>query len=348
MKEKLNSLKKEIINKVDNIKSIKELYELKVVYLGKKGKINEFTSLMKDLKPEEKKELGMALNSFNNEVNELFEKKQDELELLDINQKLSSEEIDITLPGTKLHVGGTHPLTKVVEEIEELFFSMGYDIVEGPEIESDLYNFEKLNIPKDHPARDAHDSFYIDPEYLLRTHTSPVQARTMEKTSGPIRIIVPGKTYRRDNDATHSHQFMQIEGLVIGEDISMADLKGTLEVFAKKMFGDKSKVRFRPSFFPFTEPSIEVDVSCFKCDSGCSLCKHTSWIEILGAGMVHPNVLTASGYDPNKYTAFAFGMGLERVAMLKYGINDIRHFYNNDLRFLDDFNRFEGDNNEIK
>lgn len=351
MKEKLENLKQEIKAKINDVTSVKELYDLKVIYLGKKGAINEFTSLMKELSVDEKKEFGMALNTFNLEVNSLLADKQNELEENALNDKLTIEEIDITLPSTKLKVGGTHPLTKVIEEVEDLFVSMGYDIVEGPEIELDLYNFERLNIPKDHPARDTQDSFYINPEYLLRTQTSPVQARTMEKNNGePIRMICPGKTYRRDNDdATHSHQFHQIEGLVVGENISMADLKGTLEVFAKKMFGTKTKVRFRPSFFPFTEPSIEVDVSCFKCGGeGCQLCKNIGWIEILGAGMVHPNVLNDNGYDANKYTGFAFGMGPERVAMLKYGINDVRTFYTNDLRFIEDFNRFEGENNESK
>ena len=237
---------------------------------------------------------------------------------------------------------------RVKREIEEIFISMGYDIVSGPIVESDLYNFEKLNLPKGHPARDAQDSFYIEDEsILLRTQTSPVQARVMDANNekGPIRILCPGKTFRRDDDdATHSHQFSQIEGLVIGDNISLADLKGTLEEFAKKMFGEDRSLRFRPSFFPFTEPSFEVDVSCFKCGGkGCSICKGTGWIEILGSGVVHPNVLKNCGYDPEKYTGFAFGIGQERVAMLKYGINDIRSFYTNDTRFLNDFNRMDGE-----
>ena len=346
MKEKIINLKKEFLKDLDGVNNLGELNEVRVKYLGKKGYIQELSSIMGSLSIEEKKEYGMFLNDFKNEVNELLDNKRKELEELELNKKLNEEAIDITLPATNIAVGSSHPLTRVVEEIEELFVSMGYDVVEGPEIELDLYNFEKLNLPKGHPARDSQDSFYITDEVLLRTQTSPVQARTMEANpeKGPIRIICPGKTYRRDDDdATHSHQFSQIEGLVIDEGISIAHLKGTLEVFVKKMFGEERVIRFRPSFFPFTEPSLEVDVSCFKCGGkGCPLCKHTGWIEILGAGMVHPNVLRMSGYDPEKYTGFAFGMGPERIAMLKYGINDIRHFYTNDIRFLNDFNRVEG------
>ncbi len=346
MKEKVENLKKEIEEKVKKVISLKELNDLKVEYLGKKGPISELSSMMRELSVDEKKEFGRILNEVKSEVNALFETTHKQLEEKELNEKLASEKIDITLPSAKLHVGGIHPLTKVIEEIEELFVSMGYDVVEGPEIEEDLYNFEKLNLPKGHPARDAQDSFYITEEMLLRTQTSPVQARTMdanhEKT--PIRVICPGKVYRRDDDdATHSHQFTQIEGLVVGENISVAHLKGTLEEIARKLFGSDREVRFRPSFFPFTEPSLEVDVSCFKCGGkGCSICKGTGWIEILGSGMVHPNVLRGCGYDPEKYTGFAFGIGPERVAMLKYGINDIRNFYIDDLRFLEDFNRVEG------
>ena len=259
--------------------------------------------------------------------------------------KLRSEAIDITLPSTKIRVGSINPITKIINEVEDLFVSMGYDVLEGPEVESDLYNFEMLNLPKGHPARDTQDSFYITSDTLLRTQTSPVQVRTMlqniEKT--PIRIICPGKTYRKDNDdATHSHQFTQIEGLVVDKNISMSDLKGTLEIFAKRMFGSSREIRFRPSYFPFTEPSIEVDVSCFNCGGkGCNICKNTGWIEILGAGMVHPNVLNMCGYDSDKFTGFAFGIGPERIAMLKYGITDIRNFYTNDMRFLKEFDKVE-------
>jgi phenylalanyl-tRNA synthetase alpha chain len=300
---------------------------------------------MGDLSTEEKKEFGAILNDIKNYVTNKLDELRSNLEVSELNNKLMNEKIDITLPGTKLRVGNLHPLTRVANEIEELFLSMGYDIVEGPEIESDLYNFEYLNVPKNHPARDSQDSLYITDEYLLRTQTSASQVRTMmaNKDKGPIRIISPGKVYRNDDDATHSHQFTQIEALVVDKDISMAHLKGTLEVLAKKLFGEDREIRFRPSYFPFTEPSLEVDVSCFACGGkGCSLCKGTGWIEILGSGMVHPNVLRMSGYDPDIYTGFAFGLGIERVAMLKYGINDIRDFYINDMRFLSQFNRTEG------
>ena len=346
MKEKVSKIIEELKSKLEHVNNSMELNDVRVLYLGKKGPIQELSGMMSSLSIEEKKEFGMLLNGLKNEASTLIENAKEKIELLELNSKLENDSIDITLPSTKLNVGGVHPLNKIIDEIEELFISMGYDVVEGPEVEQDLYNFEKLNLPKGHPARDSQDSFYITEEMLLRTQTSPVQARTIEKNTekGPIRIICPGKVYRRDSDdATHSHQFHQIEGLVIDEGISLSHLKGTLEVFAKKLFGEEREVRFRPSFFPFTEPSIEVDVSCFKCGgNGCSICKNTGWIEILGSGMVHPNVLKASGYDPERYTGFAFGMGPERIAMLKYGINDIRHFYTNDLRFLNDFNRTNG------
>lgn len=344
----MDNIISEIEEKLGNIKNIKELNDLKVEYLGKKGLISNLTSKMKDLSIEEKKEFGKSLNELKTKVNLIFDEIKTKLEEEELNKKLESEKIDITLPETKIKVGTLHPLERVKREIEEIFISMGYDIVSGPIVESDLYNFEKLNLPKGHPARDAQDSFYIEDEsILLRTQTSPVQARVMDANNekGPIRILCPGKTFRRDDDdATHSHQFSQIEGLVIGDNISLADLKGTLEEFAKKMFGEDRSLRFRPSFFPFTEPSFEVDVSCFKCGGkGCSICKGTGWIEILGSGVVHPNVLKNCGYDPEKYTGFAFGIGQERVAMLKYGINDIRSFYTNDTRFLNDFNRMDGE-----
>lgn len=350
MNEKIEKLRIEMKEKLNTVTTVKELNELKVEYLGKKGPIVSLTGMMKELTPEEKKTFGLAINTLKNEVNEWFDHARKTLEERELSEKLAKEKIDITLDSTNLPVGGKHPIQMVIDDVCDLFISMGYDVVEGPEIEQDLYNFEKLNLPKGHPARDSQDSFYITEEMLLRTQTSPVQARTMEanKEKSPIRMICPGKTYRRDNDdATHSHQFTQIEGLVVDENISIADLKGTLEVLAKTMFGKNREIRFRPSFFPFTEPSLEVDVSCFKCGGeGCSLCKGTGWIEILGSGMVHPNVLRECGYDPEKYTGFAFGMGPERIAMLKYGINDIRHFYTNDMRFLNDFNRKEGGSND--
>ena len=346
MLEELKQLKQEIMEKCDQVSTTKELNEIRVEYLGKKGPIQAMSSKMGSLSIEEKKEFGRSLNTLKTEINERLETKKQELEQKELEERLQKETIDITLPSTELTVGGVHPITQIINQVEELFVSMGYDVVEGPEVELDLYNFELLNLPKGHPARDSQDSFYITEELLLRTQTSPVQARTMdantEKT--PIRVICPGKVYRRDDDdATHSHQFTQIEGLVIDKDISLADLKGTLEVFARKVFGEDREIRLRPSFFPFTEPSLEVDVSCMKCGGkGCSVCKGTGWIEILGSGMVHPNVLRACGYDPEKYTGFAFGIGPERVAMLKYGISDIRAFYTNDKRFLEDFNRVKG------
>ncbi|MDD2377265.1 MAG: phenylalanine--tRNA ligase subunit alpha [Bacilli bacterium] len=353
MKEKILNIQNEIDLKLNELTNTKELVDLKVSYLGKKGSISELTNMLGNLSIDEKKEYGALINNLKKEVSEKIESMHHKLEVLEVNKKIEKETIDITLPASNIVVGGSHPITKTIDEIEDLFVSMGYDVVEGPEVELDLYNFEKLNLPKGHPARDAQDSFYITDEVLLRTQTSPVQARTMDANleKGPIRMICPGKTYRRDDDdATHSHQFTQIEGLLIDKDISLADLKGTLEIFAKKMFGEDREIRFRPGFFPFTEPSLEVDVSCFKCGGkGCPLCKNIGWIEILGAGMVHPNVLRNCGYDPDKYQGFAFGMGPERVAMLRYGINDIRNFYINDIRFLNMFNRVNGgDNNETK
>ncbi len=353
MKEKILNIQNEIDLKLNELTNTKELVDLKVSYLGKKGSISELTNMLGNLSIDEKKEYGALINNLKKEVSEKIESMHHKLEVLEVNKKIEKETIDITLPASNIVVGGSHPITKTIDEIEDLFVSMGYDVVEGPEVELDLYNFEKLNLPKGHPARDAQDSFYITDEVLLRTQTSPVQARTMDANleKGPIRMICPGKTYRRDDDdATHSHQFTQIEGLLIDKDISLADLKGTLEIFAKKMFGEDREIRFRPGFFPFTEPSLEVDVSCFKCGGkGCPLCKNIGWIEILGAGMVHPNVLRNCGYDPDKYQGFAFGMGPERVAMLRYGINDIRNFYVNDMRFLNMFNRVNGgDNNETK
>lgn len=345
MLEEISKLKNEFDKELHSTNSLNELSDLKVKYLGKKSKIQEFSSSMRDLSIDEKKEVGRMINEFKNYLENVFTNKRIELEKIEIEEKLEKEAIDITLPATNIRVGSIHPITKIVNEVEDLFVSMGYDVLEGPEVESDLYNFEMLNLPKGHPARDTQDSFYITEDKLLRTQTSPVQVRTMlsniEKT--PIRIICPGKTYRKDNDdATHSHQFTQIEGLVVDKNISMSDLKGTLQIFAKKMFGNEREIRFRPSYFPFTEPSIEVDVSCFNCGgNGCAICKNTGWIEILGAGMVHPNVLNMCGYDSEKFTGFAFGIGPERIAMLKYGITDIRNFYTNDMRFLKEFDKVE-------
>ena len=345
MQEEIRNLKNEFNNDIANVNNTNLLNDLKTKYLGKKSKLQEISASMRDLSVEEKKECGRLMNEFKTFVEESISNLKVKLEAKELEEKLEKEKIDITLPATKIRVGGVHPITRIINEVEDLFISMGYDVLEGPEVEIDLYNFEMLNLPKGHPARDTQDSFYITSDTLLRTQTSTVQVRTMlaNKEKTPIRVICPGKTYRKDNDdATHSHQFHQIEGLVVDKNISMSDLKGTLEVFAKKMFGEKREIRFRPSFFPFTEPSIEVDVSCFNCDGkGCNICKDTGWIEILGAGMVHPNVLNMCGYDSDKFTGFAFGIGPERIAMLKYGINDIRNFYINDLRFLEEFDKLE-------
>ena len=342
--ERIVKLKEELESSLDLVKTSNDLVTLKAKYLGKTGIVTELTKNMKDLSQEEKVSVGKYASAARNLCNELFDKKNNELEQELLNKKLEKETIDITLPGNKLKRGSLHPFNKMVMEIEDLFVSMGYDVADGPELETDEYCFQRLNIPLGHPVRDTQDSFYINDEYLLRTQTSSVQARVMEANTEktPIRIICPGKTYRRDDDATHSHQFGQVEGLVIDKGITMADLKGTLEIMAKKMLGEKTKVRFRPSFFPFTEPSVEVDVSCFKCNGkGCSLCKNTGWIELLGAGMVHPNVLKSNGYDPEKYNGFAFGMGIDRLAMMKYGITDIRYMYTDDIRFLKQFDREE-------
>ena len=341
----INELREEIISKINEIKTMKDLNDVRTIYLSKKGPISELMNIMKDLSIEEKKEFGMKVNTLKSEITELIETKKEELEKIELEEKLSKEQIDITLPSKKVKKGSKHPMTRITEQFEDLFVSMGYTVYEGPEIESDENCFQKLNLPKGHPARDAQDTFYLENEYekfLLRSQTSTAQVRAMEENieKGPIRIVCPGKVYRRDEDATHSHQFMQIEGLVIDENVSMADLKGTLELFCKKLLGEKTNVRFRPSFFPFTEPSVEVDVTCFKCGGkGCALCKQTGWIEVLGAGMVHPNVLTMCGYDPEKYQGFAFGVGLDRFAMFRYGITDIRTLYGNDLRFLNQFTK---------
>lgn len=339
----LVKIKEEALAKLEACLSLKELNDIRVLYLGKKGPIQEAMKAMKDMEPSERATFGQVSNQVKQEITKAIEDKKEMLEQVALQEKLEKENIDITLPSNHLPLGSLHPLSVVASDIEELFLGMGYELAEGPEVESDHYNFELMNLPKDHPARDMQDTFYIDENTLMRTHTSPVQARTMLKAEGkgPIKVICLGKTYRRDDDdATHSHQFMQCEGLVVDKNITMADLKGTLEVFAKKMFGEKRKIRLRPSYFPFTEPSVEVDISCHNCEGkGCPMCKHTGWIEILGAGMVNPHVLEMCGFDPKEYQGFAFGIGIERVAMLKYGIDNIRHFYNDDLRFLEQFVR---------
>lgn len=322
--------------------TLEEIVQLKNNYLSKKGELSSLMSEMRNLTNEERKELGMKINETKATLEKLFFDKLELAQEKKLNEELLKDKIDLTFPGTNYLSGYQNPFYKVIKEIEDIFIGMGYSIEDGPEVDKDHYVFELLNIPKDHPARDMQDTLYIDDETLLRSHTSSIQAHVMEKAHGqPIKIICPGKTYRRDDDdMTHSHQFAQVEGLVIDKNINLGNLKSTLELFAKKMFSKDTKVRFRSSYFPFTEPSVEVDVSCFNCKGkGCPICKNSGWIEILGAGMVHPNVLKMSGYDPEVYSGFAFGIGIERVAMLRYGINDIRKFYQNDLRFLRQFNK---------
>ncbi|MBQ8193011.1 MAG: phenylalanine--tRNA ligase subunit alpha [Bacilli bacterium] len=345
---RIEEIKILIEEKMVNINTLEQLNDIKVEFLGKKGLITEVQSMIKDIPNEEKKEFGIKLNEVKTLFNTKYEEIKNKLEEELINKKLEEEAIDVSLPSTMLKVGAPNILEKLIEEIEEVFMSMGYDVVDGPEIEEDKYNFEMLNIPKGHPARDAQDTFYIEDEtILLRSQTSPVQVRTMLKAGGntPIRMICPGKTYRRDDDdATHSHQFIQIEGLLVDKNIRLSDLKGTFDVIAKKLFGDDTNTRFRPSYYQFTEPSVETDISCFVCGGkGCSLCKNTGWITVAGAGMVHPNVLRNCGYDPKEWTGFAFGFGAERLAMLKYGVNDIRTFYQTDLREVSTFDRREAE-----
>ncbi|MCT0507473.1 phenylalanine--tRNA ligase subunit alpha [Lactococcus cremoris] len=343
LQEKIEDLRKRTLSDLLSVADEKTLNNLRTVMLGKKGELTEILKGMKDLTNEERPVIGALANAFRDEFGAKFEAKKLEIEQAVMNAALESETLDVTLPGKAQKKGSRHILTQTQEEIEEIFLGMGYEIVDGYEVETDHYNFERMNLPKDHPARDMQDTFYITNEVLLRTHTSPMQARTMDAhdfSKGGLRMIAPGRVYRRDtDDATHSHQFHQIEGLVVDKNITMADLKGTLDLVMKKMFGQERELRWRPSYFPFTEPSVEVDISCFKCGGkGCNVCKHTGWIEILGAGMVHPNVLEMSGLDSSVYSGFAFGLGQERIAMLRYGINDIRGFYQGDVRFLEQFN----------
>ena len=320
----------------------KELQELRVAVLGKKGSLTDLLKGLKDLPNEERPKVGKMVNEVRDVLTEAFDEAAKVVEAAKIQAQLDSESLDVTLPGRQVKLGNRHILSQTAEEIEDIFLGMGFQIVDGFEVETDYYNFERMNLPKDHPARDMQDTFYITEEILLRTHTSPVQARTLDKhdfSKGPLKMISPGRVFRRDtDDATHSHQFHQIEGLVVGKNISMADLQGTLQLIVQKMFGEERQIRLRPSYFPFTEPSVEVDVSCFKCGGdGCNVCKKTGWIEIMGAGMVHPRVLEMSGIDASVYSGFAFGLGQERVAMLRYGINDIRGFYQGDVRFSEQF-----------
>lgn len=333
-------------NDLKNIKSIHDLNDIKVKYLGKKGLVTSLYSKMKELTDEDKKSYGASLNNLKNEVTKLIDFEKEKIETKILNEKLEKESIDISLPATSVNVGAPSILEKLIEDIENLLMSMGYDVIDGPEVEKDEYNFEMLNLPKGHPARDAQDTFYVKgEELLLRSQTSPVQIRSMLAGKGevPIRMICPGKTYRRDDDdATHSHQFMQIEGLLVDKNISLSDLKGTFDVIAKHLFGDDCQTRFRPSYYPFTEPSVEMDITCHHCKGeGCAICKNTGFITVSGGGMVHPKVLENCGYDPKKWSGFAFGFGAERLAMIKYGIDDLRVFYTNDLRESRVFDRKE-------
>ncbi len=344
MKEQIEQIRQNAMKEMENVQDEKELNDIRVKYLGKKGELTALLRGMGALSAEERPIIGSLVNQVRDELEKKITEKEEAYKQEELKRKLETEKIDITLPSTKVKRGSKHPLNRIIEEVEDLFVSMGYDVVDGPELETDEYCFERLNLPQGHPARDMQDSFYVTPEYLLRTQTSAVQARVMmaNEEKSPIRVICPGKVYRRDDDATHSHQFAQVEGLVIDKNISLADLKGTLEIFMKKMLGENTELRFRPSYFPFTEPSYEVDVTCFKCQGkGCNLCKQTGWIELLGSGIVHPNVLKMNGYDPEKYTGFAFGTGLDRLAMFKYGITDIRLLYQNDVRFLNEFDRMD-------
>lgn len=339
MEKKIKKIKEEIIFKSNSVSNLKDIEKIKVEYLGRKGQVTLLLRRLGELSTQERPKIGQLLNQTKREIEELLKIKTIEIEKLEKNKKLKEESIDVTLPGKKSDRGTIHPINLVLKKTEEIFLSIGFKIEEGPEVELDYYNFEALNIPKDHPARDDQDSFYLNREILLRTHTSPVEIRVMEKQQPPVRIIATGKCYRRDAaDSTHSPMFHQIEGLAVDKDITFGDLKGVLTVFVHRMFGEDRKVRFRPGYFPFTEPSAEVDVSCLLCHGkGCRACGYSGWLEIMGAGMTDPAVFNMVGYDPEKYSGFAFGMGVERIAMLKYGINDIRLFFENDLRFLKQF-----------
>lgn len=340
MEQELQRIKEEALSAIKSASDEQALQDVRVKYLGKKGEVTALLKGLGKLSPEERPKMGALVNAVRQALEEEIDALKTSMEVAAMNARLEEEKIDITLPGRAPKTGHIHPLTTVNEMIENFFMKMGYTVEEGPEIEQDHFNFECLNLPKDHPARDMQDSFYITENFLLRTHTSPVQARTMQRhePNSPIRMIAPGKVYRWDYDATHSPVFHQVEGLIIDEHITFADLKGTIETFLRHMFGDDTKVRFRTSFFPFTEPSAEVDISCVMCGGeGCRVCSHTGWLEILGCGMVHPRVLELNGYDPNKVKGFAFGMGVERIAMLLYGIGDLRLFFEDDIRFLEQF-----------
>ena len=339
----LEKIKNEALEAIGECKDDKIIEELRIEYLSKKGKIQSLMAMMKDLSAEEKPKFGQLVNDLKKSVTEALEEKKKSINDAILNEKLKAEKVDITLNAYKPNVGTLHPLTLIKQELEDIFIGMGYNVAEGPEVELDEYNFTRANTPEGHPARDMQDTFYINVNTLLRSQTTAIQMRELEKQHDklPIKVICPGKVYRRDDDdATHSHQFMQCEGLVIGENITVADLKGTLELMIRELFAKDATIRFRPSYFPFTEPSFEVDMTCHKCGGkGCATCKGTGWIEILGSGMVHPNVLEAAGIDSKKYTGFAFGVGIDRLAMMKYGISDIRELFTNDIRFLKEFKK---------
>lgn len=331
-------LKQGFLKELDKITSLQELLNIKARYIGKKGFLTEKIKNLVSLSPEERKKQGKLLNELKNFIEEQIKNKEIDLKQREISESIRKDLIDITLPGKDYYFGGCHPVNKTLLEIIDIFRELGFTVEEGPEVELDYYNFEALNIPKEHPARDMQDTFYVSEDVVLRTHTSPVQVRVMEKKTPPLRFISPGKVYRCDSDVTHTPMFHQVEGLMVDEDISFSHLKGVLVYFLQRLFGENIPVRFRPSFFPFTEPSTEIDIGCIICGAkGCRVCKQTGWLEVLGAGMVHPNVFKFAGYPAGKYTGFAFGMGVERLTMLKYGIDDIRLFFENDIRFLRQF-----------
>lgn len=339
MKEKLEQIKAQALAQIEKSDALEKLNEVRVNFLGKKGELTSVLKSMKDVAPEDRPKVGQMVNETREEIERVLDEAKTKMEAKIREAVMAKETIDVTLPAKKNNVGHRHPNTIALDEVERIFVGMGYEVVEGPEVEYDYYNFEALNIPADHPAKDEQDTFYVNGDILLRTQTSPVQVRQMEKGKLPIRMIAPGRVFRSDEvDATHSPSFHQIEGMVVDKNITFADLKGTLAQFAKEMFGEDTKVKFRPHHFPFTEPSAEMDMSCFKCGgTGCRFCKGSGWIEILGCGMVHPKVLKMSGIDPEVYSGFAFGIGLERITLLKYEIDDMRLLYENDIRFLKQF-----------
>ncbi|MDF7672891.1 phenylalanine--tRNA ligase subunit alpha [Lactobacillus sp. ESL0701] len=344
--DRLKELRDKGLAEIDKAENEEKLNDVRVKLVGRKGELTEILHSMKDVAPEHRREIGQRVNKLRDLFNDKLDDAKTEIVKALVEERLEKEKIDVTLPGRENHIGSEHPINIILDDLEKYFIGMGYQVVQGPEIETDHYCFEMMNLPKDHPARDMQATFYVDPEDLLRSQTSGDQARVLEKhdfSQGPLKMVGPGKVYRRDDDdATHSHQFMQMEGLVIDKNVTMGDLKGTLELLTKHIFGEDRETRLRPSYFPFTEPSVEMDVSCFNCNGkGCAICKYTGWIEVLGAGMVHPNVLENAGVDANVYGGFAFGVGLDRFAILKYGIDDIRDFYTNDVRFLEQFRKEE-------